>query len=66
MVKKGQTSINLLLSLLIMIFGSIFVLLWAFGDALQIPNLSGIGRVGLALFLVLYEIIQAVIKGGFK
>ena len=66
MVRKGQTSINLLFALIIMMFGSIFVILWAFGDALQISNLSGIGRVGLALFLVLYEILQAVIKGGFK
>lgn len=66
MSSKGQADTNLLYGLVILFAGMFLVGFWAIGEVLQSPNLSGIGRVGLGLFLLLTEIINAILKGGFK
>jgi hypothetical protein len=64
--KKGQTQTDLMFGITVLLVGSVLIVLWAFGEALPSPPLTTIGKWGLGILIIAIEIIQTIIRGGFK
>ncbi len=66
MENKDQTQLNLMFGITVLLIGGILVVLWAFGEVLPSTPLTAIGKWGLGILIIAIEIIQTIIKGGFK
>lgn len=65
MARKGQSQVDLLFGITILIVGSSLVIMWSFGEAFAIPALRTLALWGLGLFAIVIEMIRVVVRGGF-
>jgi len=64
--KKGFVSFDLIIGFIILLVGTTLIMMWAIGESFSQPDLSTFARWGIGLFMILIEVIRAMVKGGLK
>ncbi len=64
--KQGLADVDFLISIAILMVVTTLGIAWSIGEALKIESLVAIAKWGLGGFIILLEVIKAIIKGGLN